>query len=68
MKTWHHIDPRITAIRVPYGKKNILVISAYAPVQQVRSNTHRANQLYEKLAEITKEAGAEGDVVIIGEI
>ena len=45
---------------------HLLIISAYAPVQQGGNNSQRTDQFYEKLAEKTREARAKGDLVVIG--
>jgi exonuclease III len=66
VETWYHVDPRITAIRVPYGDRHLFIVSAYAPVQQGRHNSQRTDRFYEKLGQNTAEAGAKGDLVIVG--
>ena len=32
VESWHHIASGITAVRVPYGRRHLMVVSAYAPV------------------------------------
>ncbi len=66
VESCHHIDPRITAIRIPYGKQHLLVVSAYAPVHQGNKNALKTERFYAKLTTITNEARNKGDVVIIG--
>ena len=65
VESWHHIDPRITAIRIPYGERHLFIVSAYAPVQQGRSNSLRTDRFYEKLGQRTTVAKIKGDIVII---
>ena len=66
IESWHHIDPRITALRIPYGKRHLFIVSAYAPVQQGNNNAQKTERFYEKLSASTTEARNKGDVVIIG--
>ena len=67
VESWHHIDPRITAIRIPYEERHLFIVSAYAPVQQGRNNSLRTDRFYEKLGQRVTEAKIKGDIVIIGE-
>ena len=68
VESWHHIASRITAIRVPYGRRRLMIFSAYAPVQQGGNTSPRTTQFYDHLAEMVREARSRGDIVIIGAI
>ena len=49
VESWHHTSSRITAMRIPFGKRHLMIISAYAPVQQGGNNSSRTTQFYEQL-------------------
>ena len=66
VESWHHTSSRITAIRIPFGKRHLMIISAYAPVQQGGNNSSRTTQFYEQLTAKSREAKGKGDIVIIG--
>ena len=66
MESWHHISPRITAVRIARGKSYLMVFSVYAPVQQGGVSSARTTQFYEQLTAKVTEAKAKGDTVIIG--
>ena len=66
VESWHHITSRMTAIRIPYGNRHLVIISAYAPVQQGGNNNVRTTQFYEQLSVKTRDARNKGDIVIIG--
>ena len=64
VESWHHITSRITAIRIPYGKRHLMIFFAYAPVQQGGSNSMRTTQFCEQLTGKTREARMKGDIFI----
>ena len=64
VKSWHHISPRITAVRIPYDRRFLMMFSAYAPVQQGGRTSPRTIQFYEQMADKMREARNAGDIVI----
>ena len=65
IESWHYISSRLTAVRIQYGDKHIMLMSAYAPVQPGGVCSARTVQFYEQLTAKEKEAKAKGDIVII---
>ena len=65
VESWHHASPRSTAVRIPYGKRHLMIISAYAPVQPGSNDTSRTIHFYEQLAAKVNESKGKGVIVIV---